>query len=249
MTSSIRGALLHVGDEEGFISFAEKVVYEIQRLWRAKEGMDTYAVIDACARLEELIYQDAMREFSLPATSHVWNKRESMILYQEKCEELVRCIEYKPLNWKKIFEDNEKNSRVLLNIITKGEDAKVLKKSSSTISLNLLKKKKATPSKKSSAEPKLPAKKPSDASSLSVKKSTSNVSGKPLQVEEVFDSTSVNESSSYAVAAMKSHGVSETTSATYLVNEEDVGELEYNFHENDDMLEVDVIENENAWLG
>jgi len=33
MTSSLR-VILNVGDEEGFISYAEKVIFEMQRLWR-----------------------------------------------------------------------------------------------------------------------------------------------------------------------------------------------------------------------
>ena len=51
---SARTVQLNVGDEEGFIAYAEDVVFGIQKLLRQKEGIDTLGVpiIDISARLE-----------------------------------------------------------------------------------------------------------------------------------------------------------------------------------------------------
>ena len=81
---SLRSALLNVNDEEGFASYSEKVVYEMQRLIRLKDGMDIhgFSVIDLCARIEDLIYNDSLKEYGQGSSSNVWAKRECIIYYQ-----------------------------------------------------------------------------------------------------------------------------------------------------------------------
>mmetsp|Transcript_9370 Transcript_9370/g.14004 ORF Transcript_9370/g.14004 Transcript_9370/m.14004 type:complete len:251 (+) Transcript_9370:39-791(+) len=123
--------ILNVGDEEGFISYAEKVIFEMQRIWRGndKEGMESFGLIDLCSRVEDLVYQDSLREYNLPESANVWSKRECMIFYQEKCEDILRSLEYKKLNWKKVFEENERNPRAVLNILLRDVESKPAKKS------------------------------------------------------------------------------------------------------------------------
>lgn len=111
--------ILQVGDEESFLNYEEKIVYDLQKSWRSKEGMDTYAVMDMCARIEDLIYNDALREYSLSSSANVWSKKECIIYYQEMCDTVLRNLETKQLNWKKLFEDNERNPRLILQTIVK----------------------------------------------------------------------------------------------------------------------------------
>ena len=85
---TLRSVLLNVNDEEGFGLYSEKVVYEMQRLLRLKEGMDVhgFAVLDLCARIEDLVYNDSLKEYDLANNSHVWAKRECMMYYQVKSQ-------------------------------------------------------------------------------------------------------------------------------------------------------------------
>lgn len=113
--------ILHVGDEESFLNYEEKVVYDLQKAWSGKQGMEGMAVMDICARLEDLIYNDALKEYNLSATANVWSKKECIIYYQEKCDSLVRCLESKDINWKKLFDESKMNTRYILQTITKSD--------------------------------------------------------------------------------------------------------------------------------
>jgi hypothetical protein len=116
--------ILNVGDEEGFSNYAEKVVFELQNLWRAKEGMEYVPVIEMSSKLEDLIYQEALAEMSLSSTANVWGKKECIMYYQETCDKMLKSLEFKHLGWKKLFEDNEKNPKAVLNAILKDEDGR-----------------------------------------------------------------------------------------------------------------------------
>lgn len=109
--------ILNVGDEEAFINFAEKVVFDLQQLWRGKEGLELSPVIDMSAKLEDLVYNDALSEYSLSSTANVWAKKECIMYYQETCDKMLKNLEYKHQNWRKLFEDNEKNPRAVLSAI------------------------------------------------------------------------------------------------------------------------------------
>lgn len=123
--------MLNVGDEAGFVKYAENVVFELQSLWRTKEGMETVPVMDMSAKIEDLIYNDALADSNLSNTAQVWNKRECLIYYQETCETVLKSLEFKQGNWKKICEDNEKNPRHVLNTILKEDDGRKHKMTSS----------------------------------------------------------------------------------------------------------------------
>lgn len=116
--------MLSVGDEAGFVKYAENLVFELQSIWRTKEGLETVPVIDMSAKIEDLIYNDALADSNLSNTAQVWNKRECLIYYQETCEMVLKNLEFKQLNWKKICEDNEKNPRYVLNTILKEDDGR-----------------------------------------------------------------------------------------------------------------------------
>ena len=83
-STTFRNINLSVGDEESFIAYAENVVYRIQNYLSLKEGivMSGIPVIDISARIEDLIYADALKEFGLAASAKVWKKIECIQYYQ-----------------------------------------------------------------------------------------------------------------------------------------------------------------------
>ena len=209
--------------------------------------MEDCGVIDLCSRIEDLIYQDALKEYNLPESGFVWSKRECMIYYQEKCEEILRSLEFKKLNWKKIFEENEKNPRCLLNILLKDSETKVVKKPAAV----------GDPLKKiRSRAPKPPTvkKQPGITSKVSKKKSSenlSNVSSFPTP------SKVSNQDSAADLKAMNISTAQASTSAvdmmTDLGNEED-DQGEFNLFDFDDGEDLaldtnldEIIVNEEQW--
>jgi hypothetical protein len=89
--------------------------------------MENVALVEICAKLEDLIYSDALAEYSLSQTASVWDKKDCIIYYQEKCEKLKRNLEFKTINWKKLFDDNERNPRLILTTILRDESVKKAK--------------------------------------------------------------------------------------------------------------------------
>lgn len=120
---------LQVGDEESFLSYEEKVVYDLQKAWSGKAGMEGQALMDTCAKLEDLIYNDALKEYNLSLTANVWSKRECIQYFQEKCDILLRNLESKELNWKKLYEESRMNTRYVLQAIMKGDGDRKFKNS------------------------------------------------------------------------------------------------------------------------
>lgn len=121
--------VLPVNDEESFIDYAEDIVSQLQDFWHNKAGMMGYAVMGLCAKLENLVYLDTLKEFHLPPTATVWSKRECLVHYQDVTQQLLRSFEFKVnVNWVKLFKDNEKNPRQVLNILI--NDGKKKNKSS-----------------------------------------------------------------------------------------------------------------------
>lgn len=108
-----------VGDEEGFLNYEEKVIYDLQKTWYSKPGMEGCAVVSICEQLDNLIYGDALKEYNLSDTANVWSKRECLLYYCEKCEALLRNMEIKDLNWKKLYDDSRMNARHVLHTIMK----------------------------------------------------------------------------------------------------------------------------------
>jgi hypothetical protein len=112
------------GDEEGFLNYEEKVVHDLQKAWSTKPGMEGCAVVNICEQLDNLIYSDTLKEFSLSTTANVWSKREYITFYQSRCDQLIRNLESKELNWKKLFDESRMNARHVLQTIMKGDNEK-----------------------------------------------------------------------------------------------------------------------------
>lgn len=113
--------LLEVNDEEGFCSFAEKAIFEMQRLLREKGDFHHSGIgfIDLCAQMEDLIYNDSLKEYNLLPPAAVWSKTECILYYKAEIDKLIFNIHEKKIKWKKFIEDNIQNPRRVLNVILK----------------------------------------------------------------------------------------------------------------------------------
>lgn len=113
----MNNSTLVVGDEESFLDYEEKVVYHLQKVLRTKDGMVHFAIMDLCAKLEDLIYYESLKQCNLSSGMNVWSKPESIRYYQDRCDLVLRNMETKSMNWKKIFEDNSHNPKLILQML------------------------------------------------------------------------------------------------------------------------------------
>jgi hypothetical protein len=113
--------MLAVGDEASFLSYEEQVIYDIQKFFRSQSGMENIAVIEMSAALEDLIYVDTLKHHNLPHTANVWSQAECITYFQGQCNSLIRKMEARTLNWKKIFEENTKHPQQVLRLIMQDE--------------------------------------------------------------------------------------------------------------------------------
>jgi hypothetical protein len=111
---------IDVGDEKGFVEYAERVVYDLQNTFRIKEILDGIAVIDISAKIEDLIYNEAIRECGPVPGDNVWLKKEAILWYQNKCEKIVKNLFNRDYNWKKLVLDND--ARQILVNLSKEDD-------------------------------------------------------------------------------------------------------------------------------
>lgn len=124
---------LDVGDEAGFINYVEKFVWDMQRLWRERMGIETLPVIAISELLEDEIYKNALKEFSLSESAHVWQKRDCMIYYQEVSDKVIRVMQTKPGNWMRKYYDKYKTSpKPLLKLLMEGEQITAKKPTSAS---------------------------------------------------------------------------------------------------------------------
>ena len=102
------------GDEEAFVDYAETVVISLQRLARGKynqagkqQPLEYFPVLETCVKLEDLAYQEALREFSLSGTQGIWNHAAALDLYQEICGSMIKALEQmEAKNWVPKFAEN-----------------------------------------------------------------------------------------------------------------------------------------------
>lgn len=80
------------------------------------------------SKMEELIYSQALKEYGLNKSGDsVWSKPEAVLWYQNKCERVLKNLDYRECNWRKCFDDNDANH--MLQQLTKDDDkVKLVKK-------------------------------------------------------------------------------------------------------------------------
>lgn len=110
-------------DEASYVRYAESVIFDLQNSFRKKTGLDNIPVIEMSAMLEEICFRKALIDNEpIPSGDCLWIKKECIYQYQNQCEKMLRNLEFKERNWRKIFEENEKNAKIVLAVIMKEED-------------------------------------------------------------------------------------------------------------------------------
>ena len=110
-------------DEASYVQYAERIICDLQASFRKKNGMTLVPVIEMCAMLEELCFHQALADNKpVPSGDCLWLKKECIHQYQNKCDKMLRMLEFKERNWKKVFEENERNPKIVLSIIMKEDD-------------------------------------------------------------------------------------------------------------------------------
>lgn len=117
--------VIEENDEEWFSNYEEQTIYQLQSLLHQKEGLENKPILEIASKLEDLIYQQTLKQFSLSATACIWTKREYIQYYIDITDKLIsQCKNKSSLNWKKLFEDSEKNPSNILKQIMKEDDGK-----------------------------------------------------------------------------------------------------------------------------
>lgn len=138
---------LREDDEEGFILYEEYIIFEIQKHLRSKEGLECKAVLELSAKLEDLLYDNTLKEHSVATTTNLWAKRDYLNLYQNLSTKFLTNLQNKTLNYKKLFDEHERNPQHIYQQILKDDSKKQSK---------VTKAKTTTESQGEKAEPKPP---------------------------------------------------------------------------------------------
>jgi hypothetical protein len=110
-------------DEASYVKYAENVIFDLQKCFRAKPGLENIPVIEMSAMLEEVCFHQALLENApVPSGDCLWLKKECIFQYQHRCEKMLRNLDAKERNWKKILEENEKNAKIVLSAIMKDDE-------------------------------------------------------------------------------------------------------------------------------
>lgn len=112
-----------IHDEASYVKYAESVIFDLQRCFRSKPGFESVPVIEMSAMLEEVCFHQALLDNpSGPPGDCLWLKKECIFQYQNRCEKMLRNLDAKERNWKKILEENEKNAKMVLSAILKDDE-------------------------------------------------------------------------------------------------------------------------------
>jgi len=111
-----------LGDEISYIEYAERFVYQLQKGFRSKKELDDYAVIEKSALIEELLYSQAVGSHGPSNIDNLWDKIESIMWYQSRCEKILKQIVPRDFGmlWRKYFDDP--NVNILLQNLLKDEN-------------------------------------------------------------------------------------------------------------------------------
>ena len=111
-----------LGDEVSYIEYAERFIYQLHKGFRSKKELDDYAVIEKSALIEELLYSQAVGSHGPSNIDNLWDKKESIIWYQSRCEKILKQIVPRDfgLLWRKYFDDP--NVNILLQNLLKDEN-------------------------------------------------------------------------------------------------------------------------------
>ena len=127
MSSQLQQHQSEITDEATYVKYAESFVFDMQRSFRNKAGVEHLAVIEMCMMLEELCFNQALKEKSI-LDSSIWANKECVLIYQRLCEKMLRNLESKDhYNWNAVLIDHDKNPKNVQFYITKEDDGRAKK--------------------------------------------------------------------------------------------------------------------------
>jgi hypothetical protein len=100
-----QGIQLH--DEDSYVEYAENFVMIMQDVARKKPQMGFLAVIEACMKLEDMAYLEALKTASQTSTANLWDNMEAINDYRSICETMCGNLEqYQRKDWHNKFAEN-----------------------------------------------------------------------------------------------------------------------------------------------
>jgi hypothetical protein len=112
---------LNVDDESSFILYEEVFIHQIQKLIRAKEGMESKpCVIELCAHFEEKIHEETLKKLGIPESLPVWSRIEAIELYSATCAQFISALQTRELDWPKVYDDYHCHPLQIYQLITTG---------------------------------------------------------------------------------------------------------------------------------
>ena len=98
---------IQMGEEGSYVDFAEVFVMTLQDIARRKPQMGFLAVLDACMKLEDMAYVEALKTASQSATANLWDNMEAINDYRGICETMCGNLEeYQRKDWHVKFAEN-----------------------------------------------------------------------------------------------------------------------------------------------
>ena len=79
-----------VGNEYNFMQYSEKIVHSLQKALRAQQNLHDLPVIEIALKVEEIVYNQAIKNCGLQNVERVWDRLESVRWYQAKCEKITK---------------------------------------------------------------------------------------------------------------------------------------------------------------
>ena len=98
---------IQLGDEASYVEFAETFVMTLQDVARKKPQMGYLAVLEACMKLEDMAYLEALKTASQTSSANLWDNTEAINDYRGICETMCANLEiYQRKDWHVKFCEN-----------------------------------------------------------------------------------------------------------------------------------------------
>ena len=98
---------IQLGEEASYVEFAEVFTMTLQDFARKKPQMGFLAVLDACMKLEDMAYLEALKTASQTSNANLWDNMEAINDYRGICETMCGNLEmYQRKDWHVKFCEN-----------------------------------------------------------------------------------------------------------------------------------------------
>ena len=95
--------MIEVGDEKAFVFYAEKFIFEMQQLLRSHYDFDAEPLLPICEKIEDCVFRRTLKDYA--PIDYVWMKLDAIMWYQNLCQKILRNLEVREFNWRKVFDE------------------------------------------------------------------------------------------------------------------------------------------------